>query len=224
MRIETKLVANNGLRQECVSLDLPDEDWALLAQFRQNADVLRSTRFVREQRGGSIGLKWTRGGGVQVGGKHIDEEPVWAMLLKLRPFVLQNERCYLPSVLKMLKRHLRHSAFHRHLDELRDGFLLKRMNARIRLWGPGRSPLSQEVVMDWLNSYHYHHDEKKVEAVRRDLGPFANEQDGMGIAIFALVDMVQAVLDTGAFAETLQLCSEGAIAEIFCPVEYFGEG
>ena len=77
--------------------------------------------------------------------------------------------------------------------------------------------------MDCLNSYHYHQDETKGEAVLRDLGPFAKEQDGMGIAIFPLVDMVQAVLDTGAFAETLQLCSEGVIAEIFCAIEYFGE-
>jgi hypothetical protein len=202
---------------------IPERDWGLLEEFWQRSEVLRSTRFVQEQRGGSISIKFSVGKPVCLGSGRLDEEPIWAMLLKLRPFVLQNERCHLPSVLKMLKRNLRHRAFHRHLDALGDAYSLKLMDKRIPMRGPGRPPLSHQVVMDWLNSFEYHHDEKKSEAVLRDLGPFAKEQNGLGIATFALVDMVQAVLATGDFIETLQRCQAGCMPEIQCPSQYFDQ-
>lgn len=221
MLIETTLVATNDLHRESVRCTIPDGDWACLMEFWRHSEVLRSTRFVQESRGGSISIRWKLGESAQLASEPLDEEPIWAMLLKLRPFVLQNEHCYLPSALKILKRSLRHAAFHRHLDQLRDAYLLKSMNKRIRMSGPGRPPLSHKVVMDWLNSYHYHHDKAKGQAVLHDLGPFAHQQDGLGIATFALVDMVQAILDTGAFVETLQQCLDRSQTEIRCPAEYF---
>ncbi|MBD8270238.1 hypothetical protein [Pseudomonas fluorescens] len=221
MLIETTLVATNDTHSEAVSFDIPDGDWSLLVAFRKHSEVLRSTRFVQEGRGGSITFKWKAGEPIRMGSNLIEEEPIWAMLLKLRPFVLQKEQCYLPSVLKILKRHLSHPAIHRHLDQLRDAFMLKSMNQRIQMSGPGRPPLSQAVIMDWLNSYHYHHDDAKAESVVRDLGPFAEQQDGLGIATFVLVDMVQAVLANGELIETLQLCHEGLMPEIRCPADFF---
>lgn len=221
MLIETTLIANNDHRRESVRFEIPEDDWALLTEFWRHAEVLRSTRFVQEGRGSSIKFNWKQGGPMGVGSVRLEEEPVWAMRLKLRPFVLQNERCYLPSVLKLLKKNLSHRAFHRHLDALRDAFLLKSMSQRIPITGPGRPPLSYQVVMDWLNSFQYHHDGKKCEAVLRDLGPFAKDQDGLAIATFALVDMVQAVLGTGDFVETLKLSLDCSSHEIRCPAEYF---
>lgn len=166
-------------------------------------------------------FKWKKVEALKINGKEIEEEPVWAMLLKLRPFVLQSERCYLPSILKLLKRRLEHIAFHRHLDRIRDGFFLKLMERRMPLRGPGRPPLSQQVVMDWLNSYHYHQDADKRMTVLADLGPLADIQDGMSTALFALVDMVQSILDTGDLIETLKRCSEGSMPEILCSSDSF---
>lgn len=221
--IETTLIANNDIHRESVRFEIPETDWVLLMEFWRHAEVLRSTRFVQEGRGSSITLNWKQGTPTRMRSERIEEESIWAMLLKLRPFVLQNERCYLPSILKVLKKSLSHRVFHRHLDGLRDAYLLKLMNQRMRLSGPGRPPLSYQVVMDWLNSFQYHHDGKKCEAVLRDLGPFAKEQDGLGIATFAPVDMVQAVLGTGDFIETLQFCQEGSLPEVRCPPEFFDE-
>lgn len=221
MLIETTLVASDDSHREPVSFTIPDEEWEHLIQFRRHIDGLRATSFVREGRGGGIGFKWKIGEGLQVSAKLVDEEPVWAMLLKLRPFVLQNERSFLPSTLKALKKRLAHVAFHRHLDRLRDAFTLKLMEKRISLQGPGRPPLSYQVVMDWLNSHQYHYDADKRVAVVRDLGLFAEHQDGMGAVLIALVDMVQSSLDTGDFIETLQRCTEGTMPLVRCPPEYF---
>ncbi|WP_439856166.1 hypothetical protein [Pseudomonas yamanorum] len=221
MLIETALVANDDTIRESISINFPDDEWAQLAQFHSHVNGLRETRFVQEGRGGSIGFRWKLGEPARVSEKQIEEEPVWAMLHKLRPFVLQKERCFLPSILKLLKRRLDHVALHRHLDDIRDTFTLKSMEQRIHLLGPGRPPLSQQVVMDWLNSFQYHHDEEKRVKVIRDLGPFAQYQDGMNVAVFALVDMVQSILGAGDLVETLQGCIEGAITEVRCPPSYF---
>ncbi|CAN1605101.1 protein of unknown function [Pseudomonas mediterranea] len=92
--IKTTLIATNDLQREAVAFTIPERDWALLKEFWQRAEVLRSTRFVQEQRGGSISIKLSLGQPVRLGSERLDEEPIWAMLLKLRPFVLQNERCH----------------------------------------------------------------------------------------------------------------------------------
>jgi hypothetical protein len=219
--IETVLAATNGSRKEPVSFSIPDEEWQQFLRFLNYSDALRSTRFVREGQGGHIGFRWESGSPVRVHQKEIDEEPVWAMLLKLRPFVLQNEPSYVPSTINGLKRHIRHKAFQRHLNELRDGFLLNTLRGKLQVKGPARSPLSYEVVMDWLNSYQYHLDDSKRKAVVTDLGALGDSQDGLSTILLGLVDMVQASLGTGDFIETLRRCAEGTMPVIHCPPDYF---
>lgn len=219
--IETSLVANDGSSKESVSFDIPDNEWEQFLQFRRHADNLRATRFVQERHGGSISLRWGAAGSAHVTTKHVDEEAVWAMLLKLRPFVLQNELSFVPSTIGTLKRRLTHVAFHRHLDLLRDAYTLKQLERRLNLQGVGRPPLSYQVVMDWLNSYQYHFDSTKRAAVERDMGSLGNVQNGVGAVLIALVEMIQSSLSTGDFIETLERCVEGTMPEISCPIEYF---
>lgn len=92
---------------------------------------------------------------------------------------------------------------------------------RLMLAPSGRSLLSSEVVMDWLNSYHYHQDDSKRARVQIDLGPFAAQQDGLSFVLLALTDMVQSILATSTFIETLMLCAEGKVPTISCPPHYF---
>lgn len=221
MLIETSLVANDDSHRDNVSFIIPSEEWEHLIHFRRHVDALRTTSFVREGHGGGVSLKWAIGEGLRVEARHVDEEPVWAMLLKLRPFVLQNERSFLPSILNVLKRRLVHPAFHRHIDSLRDAFNLKLLEKRMSFRGPGRQLMSHQVVMDWLNSYHYHQDIDKRAVVIRDLGQLSESQDGMGTVLIALVDMVQSALGAGDFIETLERCTEGTMPVIRCPPNYF---
>ena len=97
------------------------------------------------------------------------------------------------------------------------------MESRFLLRGTGRPPLSHAVVMDWLNSFQYHFDSEKRVKVLEDLGPFADFQDGMNVALFSLVDMVQAVLGVSDVIKTLELCADGTIPEIECPPTYFDQ-
>lgn len=222
MLIETTLIAiNNDSLRAPVTFHIPNEEWEQLNKFHRNVESLRSTNFVQQRRGGSVIFNWKEGEGLRYSGKQVEEDPVWAMLLKLRPFVLKNERCFLPTILKILKRRLDHVIFHQDLDRVRDVFFLKVMEENMPLRGQGRPPLSQQVVMDWLNSYHYHQDEAKRETVLADLGQLSEVQDGMSTILFALVDMIQSILYTGDIVETLQRCHEGTMPEIRFPAHYF---
>ena len=167
MHIETILAAENDLHRERVFFTIPAKDWTLMEEFWRRSETLRSTSFVQEQRGGSFSIKWSRNQPPRLGSDRLDEESIWAMLHKLRPFVLKKERGHLPAVLNVLKRNLSHRALHRHLNQLRDAYMLKSLDARISIRGPDRPPLSHQVVMDWLNSFQYHHDEDKTQVVLR---------------------------------------------------------
>ena len=104
MKIETNLVASDLSRCDPVAIEIPYSEWQCLKEFFRLAEKLRASRFVREGRGGSIGFSWKPGEGILAKSKEIEEEPVLAMLLLLRPFILNRERSFLPKIVKLLKR------------------------------------------------------------------------------------------------------------------------
>ena len=222
-RLEVTLRSTEGSASEEVSLDVPDEDWDRLLAFHREVERLRSTRFVQERQGGQIAVNWSVGQPIRSNAKQVDIEAVGAMLLKLRPFVLQDEETFFHKIKKLLKRRLAHKAFRRHIDLLDDGFTLRTLGRKIKFQGQGRTPLSVDVVMDWLNSYEYHRDPKKKEAVEQDLGFFGQDQDGLPVILFALTDMVQSVLDLDGLVETLIEVERGVRSEIHCPPDFLSE-
>jgi len=139
------------------------------------------------------------------------------MLLRLRPFVLNKEAYYFHKIKNILKRRLDHRAFCMHIGLLDDGFSLKSMQCKISFDGQGRSPLSVAMVMDWLNSYEYHRDPNKRKAVEQDLGILGRDQNGLPVILFALVDMIQSILDLDSLVETLMQVESGARSKIDCP-------
>jgi hypothetical protein len=204
-----------------VECSIPDNEWADFVAFRSEVERLRATKFVQNKRGGHISVSWKLGKPLSVSAPtQYDEEEVLAMLLRLRPFVLEDEEFYFNKIKNRLKRRLQHRIFHKHLDLLADGFTLKLMTRKIGLQGQGRPPLSVGVVMDWLNSFEYHRDKKKRQTVEHDLGIFEKDRNGLPIVLIALVDMVQSVLHLSDFVETLEQIVEGSRTEIKIPLDW----
>lgn len=203
-----------------LAFTIPEEEWALLMSFHREAERLKSTRFVQERQGGQIAVNWSVGQPIRSAAKQVDHEAVGAMLLRLRPFVLENERTFFHRVKKVLKRRLDHQAFRKHIDLLDDAFSLGALQRRIRVSTERRNPLSVAVVMDWLNAYEYHRDLEKKVAVEHDLGIFGRDQDGLPLILFALTDMIQTVLDLDGLVETLIELQSGARTEIRCPPDF----
>lgn len=199
-----------------MSFEIAADDWRRLLSFSEEVERLRSTRFVQERMGGQISLSFRAGEGFRSESKAVDSEAVAAMLLRLRPFVLAREEHYFHKVKNLLRRRLAHRAFREHIDQIDDAFCLKTMSEVVRVSGATRPLLSVEVVMDWLNSYEYHRDKKKRQAIEEDLGLFGKNQNGLPVILFALVDMVEAVLGLGNLVTVLIRIEKGDIQELPC--------
>lgn len=215
-----RLLTDDGSRVEAISYEIPDDEWQRLQRFHGEVERLRSTKFVQNSRGGQIAIKWEAGSHLKSNANPVDTDEAGAMLLKLRPFVLNDEECYFHRVKKLLKRRLEHDAFRRCLDLLNDRFTLKALQRRVDLSFSGRKMLSVDTVMDWLNSYEYHRNPDKKELVQSDLGFLADDQDGLPVVLFALVEMVQAILDLDGLVETLIQVESGSRSEVRYPVAW----
>ena len=215
--LQATLRSYDDAKSEHVAFTIPHEEWALLLSFHQEAERLRSTRFVQEQQGGQIAVTLSVHQAIRSAAKQVDKKAVGAMLLKLRPFVLENERTFFHKVKNLLKRRLDHRAFRMHIDLLDDAFSLRTLQRGIRVPSGRRHLLSVPVVMDWLNAYEYHRDPDKKKAVTHDLGFFGLDQNGMPVILFALTEMIQSVLDLDGLVETLIELQSGNRTEFRCP-------
>ena len=214
------LLSDDASQSDATSYDFPDGEWEGLLRFHGEVERLRSTRFVQNKRGGQIAMKWEVGSALISNANTVDTEEVGAMLLRLRPFVLNDEECYFHSISNLLKRRLEHHTFRRHIDLLKERFMLKNLQGRVGLNIGCRKVLSVAVVMDWLNSYEYHRDSSKKFGVDSDLGFFTEVQNGLPVVLFALVDMIQAILDIDGLVETLMQVESGTRSEIRYPVDW----
>lgn len=210
------VILTDGENREEYSCIFPIHEWETLLSFHENVEGLRSTRFVQNERGGQISVHWERGQPVRTVPHEVDNDEVWSMLLKLRPFVLEKEVYYFHRIKNTLKRRLGHPAFRSHVDQLHKGFTLGYLQEKLKLRGAGRPLMSVDVVMDWLNSFEYHRDPKKRRTVEMELGFLGKDKNGLSTILFALVEMINAVLAMGDLVETLVKAADGECPEIKC--------
>lgn len=209
-------------RSERASCVFPRAEWDILRDFHRDAEVLRGTRFVRNGRGGSISVT-VNAEGVTSTPTLPDDEEIWAMLMKLRPFVLSNEPHNFHRTRSLLGRRLTHRAFRMQLRDIKNGFSLKTIQQKLRISMGGTHLLSDKVVMDWLNAFEYHRDPEKRESALDALGFFAQHKNGLGVVLFALTVKVKSILALGDLIETLMLVERSEMIEITCPADFLEE-
>lgn len=214
------LVTQDGSKHEAVSYEIPDDEWGRLKRFHIEVENLRATNFVQKKQGGQIAMKWQAGAMLRSNANPVDTEAVWAMLLRLRPFVLKNEDYYFHKIKNLLSRRLEHHVFRKHLGLLSEIFALKTLQEKVDLNFSGRKMLSVETVMDWLNAFAYHRDQDKKQLVESDLGFLGDDEDGLPVVLFALVDMIKAVLGVGSLVETLMQVESNSLDKISYPLEW----
>ncbi|MCP3943532.1 MAG: hypothetical protein GY710_18930 [Desulfobacteraceae bacterium] len=218
--ISGDFVIANSEQRESFSCEIPTEEWDTILNFHQNVELLRSTKFVQNKRGGQIAIKYEAGKKLESKEFKIEIDEVWSMLLKLRPFVLNKEKYYFHRIKNLLKRRLTQPAFRKGIDRINDLFVLNIMQKQVRLKTTGREILSIDTVMDWLNSFEYHQDESKREIVHKDLGIFGVFQNGTSVILFALIDMIHGIFALSDLVETLMLIQNGGCSEISCPANF----
>ena len=199
-----KFASDDNSFDEAVAFEMPLEDWARALRFWHAAERLWNTRFVQDEMGGSISLTLSVESGLSSRAKDIDDEAVGNMLMKIRPFILQNEPdVNFHNIIKLLSRYAAHPFLRRELTSFATVYRLQRMQFAKCFEALGRPPMTVDEVMAWLNSFEYHFDPKKRRTVEQTLGLFGRDRNGLPVVLFAVVEMLHAILALSDFIETL---------------------
>ena len=186
---------SDGSEEHCAGT-IADSDWALLQQFRQYADDLRETKWVRAGLDTHFSIDG-QGAETKVEFRNRPSTAFIAELLhKLRPLVLENEATHYPRMNKMLRRYFDNQYLRDRLDIERRIY----QHGRFRLYaqiGAGSLPLFDAgTYLLWLNAFEYHRDAKKQRQLIRSLG---GELHDLALAVFYSItaDRTQVILQPG---------------------------
>jgi hypothetical protein len=172
--------------------EFPQNDWVTLSRFVECADELSGTR-VRSA-GGILEFKFsfTAEGQGEVQAKLPHPDDIAAFLHRMRPFVLQSEPTYLPSVCNILARRIAAPRIRSRLDRQKKIFQGERMRSIIQINANAVRLNSDEVLMKWLNAFEYHRDEDKRKELE-DLHWLWPTEHSRALFLYLMLDKADAV-------------------------------
>jgi len=142
-----------------------DEAWERLEEFTQYTEELLKTKFVQDGMSASLKISWNQDSGMVVSAKLPPWDDVMIFLYKFRPLGLQSESTYFFKICNILTKELMHPSFRSIIDEQREIFSGKRMQAQFQIQSDEIVLNSEKVLNDWLNAYEYHRDKEKREFI-----------------------------------------------------------
>jgi hypothetical protein len=141
---------------------ISDPDWELLLAFLQEAERLRRTKFVNEGATVRYELSWDHKKGQEHKTTMPDEDTVSSFLHRMRPFVLQRERFFLPKILNALRRNIVAPQMSKIFELQLDRFFGRGTSGFTVTAGAADLDLtSDDTVLKWLNAVEYHRDQDK---------------------------------------------------------------
>jgi hypothetical protein len=222
-----KVADQDGANEEVVDLEFTDSEWEILEDFAGYAEEMEANSLIREGIPSSLNVIWTAGVGLKVETKLPTDEQIDAMLMKLRPFLLEGERTYFHDVWGLLSKATQNEKVRRHLKALRYLYTGLRLQSIIVLGASsndvpeGKIINSEEMLHLWLNGYRFHKDKDKQKIVNAMHGIMPPESS---VAVFLLLitDKVGAILAVKRVINLLKGESEHLFAEMLLeePMHY----
>lgn len=205
-----KIAARVEFDGEIVSItgEIPSEDWTRLLRFRDEAEYFLTELKKCENLNVDFTLRWDRTTGLSLKApKTIKSQDIALVLLRLRPFILNNEPFEFNRTVNLLQRYVRHELIVKHLGYLKDRFGGKEFQSQIQITSGELLVNCEKMLWAWLNAYEYHRrdDERRlVEEI--DAGLPA----GLSRLIFAsmIMDKVKAVAEFAGVISSFDCAAE----------------
>nr|WP_319491786.1 hypothetical protein [uncultured Desulfobacter sp.] len=216
------LVSNCKKYRKSVVISIPTSSWKILQEFRIESDKLRDVNFVKTRFHGNLCMVWKNKELPKPCSKVIDYESFAVVLMRLRPFVHNNERTFFHKVKNILFKHIDIEAFRDDFRLISDMFEMKSEAIKISLKNDGVELLSFRSFMDYLNAFEYHRDKELANKTEKLFGPWMHEQDGTPIIAYMAVYIINAIFCLSDIIETLEQISIGKREEVNnCLEKYF---
>jgi hypothetical protein len=150
---------------------LEDSESEVLSRFREDAEKLWGTKWVRDEF--NSGMKLNYSSGVTTAEVRLPpDEDIAAFLHYLRPFQLKKEPTYYEKACKVLARRIEDDGVRSALKTERAGFLGEHFNQGLMQVSSNGVVINCEATLNkWLNAYEYHRDQDKKREIE-DLHTF----------------------------------------------------
>ena len=181
------------------SPNLSDQEKAVLRTFAEQARFLESHTLIQgRQLRARWSLSWTKGKGSEEATHRVDYEALESLLVRLRPFTLNDEEVYLPKIVNKLKPHFAPNIDH--LKSITDKFFNKKEYSGAKIIVNGQEFTEETLFNDFVNSRVFHRDAERKKRLDA-LGDLL--EDGFAYTAFlsAVVTKVNAVRALKGFIE-----------------------
>lgn len=217
--LKARILDGDGSGEEVATFELSDDDLQALQDFAAFAADLESNSLVLEGIPSSVTINWNEESGLKVEAAIPPDERIDALLMKLRPFLLQSESTFFGTVRNILARASDNNRVRQHLDSLRIVFSGERLQSVFVAGAAGPSypqgaiVNSEEMLDLWLNGYRFHKEREKrriFDAMHGLMPP----ESSIALLLFLLGDKVRAILGLRALIEVLQGKRENVMAQV----------
>ncbi|MDX1997164.1 MAG: hypothetical protein SF066_05545, partial [Thermoanaerobaculia bacterium] len=156
----------------------------------------------------SLSLAWTLENGLKVQTERPPDDQVDALLMKLRPFILQDEPTFLPKVLNIVKKASgRRGPVHKVVESINRAFSCEEMRSSVLCIGsytvnPELAMVvnSEEAFSTWLNGYRFHRDRDKRKTFE-SLHSMIPQESSVVIFMMMLQEKLKAIIEARTLLE-----------------------
>lgn len=188
----------DGNNEEVVELEFTDNEWETLQDFAKYAAKLEKNSLVQEGIPSSLNINWTAGEGLKVDTKLPSDEQIDALLMKLRPFLLNDSPANFNRVRNVVLKAANNQRVRNHLDTLQYLYSGERQQS---LFVAGACPKgqdpkiinSEEMLQIWLNGDRFHQDKDK-ERILNAMHGIMPPESSIALFLFLITDKVTAIL------------------------------
>ena len=189
-----KIIARINFDNETVSItgEIPSEDWAKLLRFRDEAKHFLEELKKCENLNVNFVLEWNHAVGLSSKTTNIKSQDLALILLRLRPFMLNNEPYEFNRIINLFQRYVRHKRIVEYLGFLKDEFSGKVFQSQIQITSGEFLVNCEKMLWTWLNAYEFHRRDEERRLIQEI---DASLPADLSRAIFAsmIIDKVKAV-------------------------------
>lgn len=187
-----------------------DADWDRLLEFVAEAERLFATQAIRNGFSVNNNVRWDRDSGLTTTVRLPADDDVAAVLHRLRPFILEQERSNFLSICNLLASRLDHPGLRATIAWHRELFAGKQFQSMVTIKSDHLLLNSMETLKLWLNAFEYHRDPDKQKELESAHAIFPIEST-KAIVLSMVIDMIKAI---GAIAAWIDAMRRGEGAQI----------
>jgi hypothetical protein len=208
LEVTFEIVDQKSYKEDVIAV-FNDEEVKKFKAYLLHIQELSSTKIGREGMNPRLKVEWEQGKEMTFNADLPPVDDLLAYLLRLRPFLLQNEYASFESVCGILRRRINTTHFRGFIKTQMDFFKGHVITSTFQITVNNAILVnSEKTLMDWLNAYEYHRDQEKREKLQSVFN-IMTDDGAKAIFVMLIVDKANAIKKIGCTLDMLMSNTPG---------------